>query len=325
MDVRLIREAAVRECLTDELPALLTVPDAVVWVDIPAGDPGAERVLTDLFGFHVQAVEDSGRRNPAPKLHVYPDHIFLVLHAPELGERGHIHYIELDVFLSSQYLVTVHGPLNPAVDPSLALVETAAVAARIDSGRWVPTSSYDLAHAVVTGLNRRMTQHVAKLTTDTWTLEREVTDGKLGNPELFLEEMFRVRHGLQAVQTMATLDHQVFGRLATLDALDGGKVLVSDALDQFERVRTMAQTQSDYLEGVITLYQTRANTKMTIAAERLAVIAAVTLPVTAISSVLGMNVIVSEHTNFLGLAILLTLMVGLSGWLLYWCKRQGWW
>jgi magnesium transporter len=34
---------------------------------------------------------------------------------------------------------------------------------------------------------------------------------------------------------------------------------------------------------------------MTIAAERLAVIAAVTLPITALSSILGMNVIVADH------------------------------
>lgn len=130
---------------------------------------------------------------------------------------------------------------------------------------------------------------------------------------------------------MATLNHQVFGRLATVGALDdgglgtGSKSLVDDAIDQFERVRTMALTQSDYLEGVITLYQTRANTKMTIAAERLAVIAAVTLPVTVVSSVLGMNIIVNSATNFLAVAIVLTLMAALSGWLLYWCKRQGWW
>jgi Mg2+ and Co2+ transporter CorA len=45
---------------------------------------------------------------------------------------------------------------------------------------------------------------------------------------------------------------------------------------------------------VIEFYQTRTGTKMTIAAERLAVIAAVTLPITALSSVVGMNVIVNE-------------------------------
>ena len=57
----------------------------------------------------------------------------------------------------------------------------------------------------------------------------------------------------------------------------------------------MADAQREYLQGVIEFYQTRTNTKMTIAAERLAVIAAVTLPVTALSSIVGMNVIVNDE------------------------------
>ena len=59
----------------------------------------------------------------------------------------------------------------------------------------------------------------------------------------------------------------------------------------------MADAQREYLQGVIEFYQTRTNTKMTIAAERLAVIAAVTLPVTAVSSIMGMNVIVNDSTH----------------------------
>jgi magnesium transporter len=51
---------------------------------------------------------------------------------------------------------------------------------------------------------------------------------------------------------------------------------------------------------VIEFYQTRTSTKMTIAAERFAVIAAVTLPVTAISSIVGMNVIVNDETTGVG-------------------------
>jgi magnesium transporter len=64
---------------------------------------------------------------------------------------------------------------------------------------------------------------------------------------------------------------------------------------------------------------------MTIAAERLAVIAAVTLPITALSSIYGMNVIVNDHTHVVQLVIVLTIMVFMSGVLLRWAKRQGWW
>jgi Mg2+ and Co2+ transporter CorA len=64
---------------------------------------------------------------------------------------------------------------------------------------------------------------------------------------------------------------------------------------------------------------------MTVAMERLAVIAAVTLPVTALASVYGMNVIVNESTHWTQLIIILVVMVTISLMLLTWARRQGWW
>ena len=86
----------------------------------------------------------------------------------------------------------------------------------------------------------------------------------------------------------------------------------------------MAETQKAYLHGTIEFYQARTNTKMTIAAERLAVIAAVTLPITALSSVLGMNLIVNNQTEWLPLAVTLVVMLAMSTALLVWAKRKGW-
>ena len=59
---------------------------------------------------------------------------------------------------------------------------------------------------------------------------------------------------------------------------------------------------------MIELYQTKVHTKMTVAMERLAVIAAVTLPVTALASIYGMNVIVNESTHWTQLAVVLVVM-----------------
>ena len=76
---------------------------------------------------------------------------------------------------------------------------------------------------------------------------------------------------------------------------------------------------------MIEFYQTRTNTKMTIAAERLAVIAAVTPPITALSLVLGMNVIVNNSTHWLALTVLLLIMLVMSAFPLVWARRKGWW
>ncbi|MEU7767032.1 magnesium transporter CorA family protein [Nocardia sp. NPDC049190] len=326
MDVRFISDGTVRSCAPTDLPALLDRPDGLVWVDVPTWDDQAADTLTTLFGFHPLAVQDSMNRNQVPKVHRYADHFFVVLHAPQSGAHGHVHYVELDQFIGGRYLVTVHGPLNPAVDPSTAMVEVNAVLGRLESGRLRPGTGFELSFALLAALTARMRAYTAELTKDVWKLEQQVTAGHLGDPETFLDEMFRVRHGLLTVGTMAALSREVYDRMATIEAFGAGRgqELLLDAVDQFQHLIVMAGGQKDYLQGTIEFYQARTNTKMMIAAERLAVIAAVTLPITALSSVFGMNVIVNERTQWGWVVVILLVMLGMSGALLIWAQRKGW-
>jgi magnesium transporter len=329
MDVLLVTPDGAERRGADELDGLLDAVRAgrgVVWVDVPAWDEAAAEALVTRFGIHPRAVLDCARRNPVPKVHLYPDHLFLVLHAPERGARGHVHYVELDQFVGPGWIVTVHGPLNPKVPLESATVETTTVARRLTTGRMRSTTAQELSYALVSTMVGRMREYLTTLTEEVWGLERQVTAGHLGQIEDFLEQLFQVRHGLMAVRTMGALSGEVYGRMGTLPAIsDGAHTLVVDLEDQFQRIRQMADAQREYLQGVIEFYQARTNTKMTIAAERLAVIAAVTLPITALSGVVGMNVIVNTSTHVGWLVVLLAIMVAMSATMLVWAKRQGWW
>src|SRR6476620_1183391 len=326
MEVRFVSPAGVESCDAADLPALLARTDGLVWVDIPEWNDEAEQTLTTTFGFHRLAIRDSANRNQAPKIHRYDDHLFLVLHAPQPGAGGHVHYVELDQFIGDRYLVTVHGPLNPAVDQSAAMVEVAAVLGRLMSGKLKPDKAGELSYALLTALTGRLRTYAAELTKDVWQLEQRVTGGHLGDPETFLDEMFRARHGLLTVSTMSALSREVYSRMVTLVAFGPGpgQLLLEDAVDQFQHLSVMADSQKAYLHGTIEFYQARTNTKMTVAAERLAVIAAVTLPITALSSVLGMNLIVNYETHWVALAVTLAVMLAMSTMLLIWAKRKGW-
>jgi magnesium transporter len=266
-------------------------------------------------------------RNRVPKVHVYGDHVLVVLHAPELGGAGHVHFVELDQFIGRRYLVTVHGPINPALSQQAAMRESDAVLRRLQVGRLHPETAFELSYAIVSALARRQEEFVELQTRQVWQLEQRVTSGHLGNPEQFLEEMFQARHGLIAVRTMGALSREIYGRLAAMrrPVTAEAKHLLDDLVDQFDRVYAVADGQKEYLQGVIEFYRTRSDTKMTIAAERLAVIAVITLPVTALSSVYGMNIIVNNRTDFPHLAVVLTIMAIMSATLLTWAKRQGWW
>ncbi|WP_238010686.1 magnesium transporter CorA family protein [Dactylosporangium sp. AC04546] len=327
IEVRFILDGRVSGHGADELPGLLARDDGLVWVDVPTCDAEASRVLADAFGFHPLALRDAAVRNRVPKIHPYADHVFVVLHAPHLGSRGHVHYVELDQFIGPRYLVTVHGPANPAVPPDIPVKQTRDVLRRIEAGRFAPASAYELSYAIVSAITRLQENLVEGITADVWRLEQRVTAGHLGNPEQFLEELFQARHGLLAVRTMAALGGEIYGRLAGLTRVVPPEAAASlaDVIDQFARVRSVADGEREYLQGVIEFYQARTETKMTIAAERLAVIAAVTLPITALSSVYGMNLIVNEKTQGLHVVAVLVIMAVMSGTLLTWAKRQGWW
>jgi magnesium transporter len=310
-----------------DIAALLERDDSLIWVDVPECNDEAVRLLTDVFACHPLAVRDCTQRNRVPRVRIYPHQQLLIVHGPERGPSGHVHYIELDQIIGDRYVVTVHGPINPAVDPALALRETDAVRRRIQTGRLRPGSPFELSYAIASALALRLESFIEDVTRDVWHLEQRVTGGHMGNPEEFLEELFQARHGLLAVRTMGALGAEVYGRIAALESRVPvrDRPLVADMVDQFTRIRSLADGEREYLQGVIEFYRARAETKMTIAAERLAVIAVVTLPITALSSIYGMNIIVNDRTHIPQLIVVLVVMVVMSAMLLTWAKRRGWW
>ena len=325
MDVRLITPDGVVRHRPDDLAALLDGPGPI-WIDVPYWDAPTAAFLGPRLGLHRAALHDCAHRNTVAKVHTYPDQTFVVLHAPEPGRGGHVHYVELDQYVGPNWLVTVHGPMNPAVPLEAAYVETGTVTRRLDRGKLRPTTVGDLSAALVDVLIGRLRDHLTTLTQEVWRLERQVTAGHLGDPEQFLEELFAVRHGLLAVHTMAATSREVYGRMTRLAVFGAvGTPRLRDLEDQFDRVAAVADGQREYLQGVIEFYETRTHTKMSLAAERLAVIAAVTLPVTALSSIVGMNVIVNEASPVGLLVLILAVMLVMSGIMLVWTRRKGWW
>ena len=163
MQLRWIDEDGVSNHDLAELPALHSRSDGFLWLDIPAWSAEVEALLAKEFGFHPMALAASRDRNHVPRLHVYPDHAFIVIHAPEFGTAGHVHYLELDQFIGKSFLITVHGPLNPVVPLEAALRETESVAERMQSGRLRPTSPFGISYAIVSTIARREAALVADI------------------------------------------------------------------------------------------------------------------------------------------------------------------
>jgi magnesium transporter len=310
-----------------ELPALRKRSDGFLWLDIPEWSDAAESILANEFHFHPMAIAESKARNHVPRVHVYPDHFFIVVHTPEIGAGGHVHYLELDQFVGEHFLVTVHGPISPQVPLEAALRETSLVGTRMESGRLRPTSPFALTYAIVSTIARLEAEMVAEITGEVGLLEQQVMSEADKDPQAFLSELFTARHELLTIKTMAEQGSEIYRRAIRLTrfAPPEGLELMEDLLDQYETVTHISDSQLLFLAGVTEFYRARTDTKMTIAAERLTVIAALTLPITSLSSVVGMNVIVNDSTRWISLIILLLIMLIMSLLLLRWAHKQGWW
>ena len=194
-----------------ELPGLRQRSDGFLWLDIPEWGDDAEALLADEFGFHPMAISESRNRNHIPRLHVYPHHWFIVVHAPEIGARGHVHYLELDQFVGENFLVTIHGPLSPKVALEAALRETNAVAARMESGRLTTTSPFGLTYAIVSSIARREAEMVAEIAREVGLMEQRVmAEEDEKDPQDFLSQLFAARHELLTIKTMASQGSEIY-------------------------------------------------------------------------------------------------------------------
>jgi magnesium transporter len=326
MEVRFVDASGAHLRDPDDVVEMFAHDDGFFWIDIPEWSEDSEGFLSGL-GCHPMVLEACRQRNYVPTVHAYEDHVFITTQSPMLGTSGHVHLLELDQIIGHHFLVTVHGPLNPAVDPAKAQVETDAALRRMESGRFRPTSPVELSYAITSVVARRQRAVITEVAEKLPGLEKHVMSSQLRDPEVLLERMFLIRHELITARTTAAQCYEVWTRMASIGRLIDDKEAAStrDLADQFDRVRSLADGEAQFLFGVIELYQTKVNTKMTVAMERLAVIAAVTLPITAIASVYGMNVIVNDRTHYTQLGIVLLVMLAISLSLLRWAHRQGWW
>jgi magnesium transporter len=158
MALRWIDASAVSRHEVSELPELPARTDGFLGLDVPLGSEQAATVLSEPFGFHPIAINDCRERNHVPRVHSYRNHLSIVVHPPDIGRSGHLHYLELDQFIGPDFLVTVHGPLNPVVPLQTALRETQQVIARMETGRLSPTSPFGLERlAVIAGVTLPIT------------------------------------------------------------------------------------------------------------------------------------------------------------------------
>ncbi|MEA2655253.1 MAG: magnesium transporter, partial [Chloroflexota bacterium] len=90
------------------------------WLDIQGPDDKDLALLEKVFGFHHLTIEDIKHQDQRPKLEEYHGYTFIVIFTAMLSKEQEITFHEHHMFVSKNYLVTVHD------EPAELLVELAA-------------------------------------------------------------------------------------------------------------------------------------------------------------------------------------------------------
>ena len=322
MDVRWIKAGGgIETRRLEDVPDLLSRNVGIVWVDVPEADPELMARLAAAFPLDPLDVADCTQRSLVPKVETRERYAFFILHT--LDDEGHL--LEMDSFLGDNFLITVHGPLTPGVPLELALRETAATSAKLESGEFAPETVDHLAHDVIAGIEQTLEELLFATAAKAGSLDRRAREGDTGEAEEFLIELFHVRHGLLTVRNRAGQSRQACHTLAVHEPSDVGTALFEELERRFDRLAALCDGEREFIQGVLDFFESITNTRMNAALNRLALISFVILPASALIGFFGISSISYSETNIRDTLVFATFLALLTFGTLRWTKSKGWW
>jgi magnesium transporter len=314
-----------RDGRTAEAPALDPAwlapgSGAVVWADVwePTDEDG--RVLREVFGIHELAVADALEATQHPKVEIFGDVLYVVLHGINFEASEHAFDThDTDFFLAARFLVTVHDGKRRSI------AHVSALCARSD--RILADGPVGLMHRIVDAMVDHYRPEVDELEQWLDDLERQV----LENPGAELtSEILAVKRDISGLRRIVYPQRDVVGRLARREFDAIGQEMAyrfRDAHDQLVHIADAAMIFHDRVSGILDAHLASVSIQLAQASKLIAVVATLFGPLTVLTGLYGMNVPLphlpgGEAAQFWWVV---ALMVGAAITMFTWFRRSGWW
>jgi magnesium transporter len=257
--------------------------DEFFWLDLTAPGPEALAQLQTIFGFHPLALEDSERFAQRPKLDHYGGYIFLVFYGasrePAAAAADELLH-EVHLFISGQYLVTIHHDPLPAFDQQRAQLD----------GRVLHSEQF-LLYRILDSLTDSFFPVLGEMDGEIDDLESAVVT----NPtDRELQRLFSLKRELVMMRKVVTPQRDLFAR--SIDQISELPGLELDARDYFRdvydhliRISDLIDSYRDLLSGATDLYLSTISNRQNDVMKQLTVIATIFLPLGFITGFFGQN------------------------------------
>ncbi|HEX6547962.1 MAG TPA: magnesium transporter CorA family protein [Candidatus Dormibacteraeota bacterium] len=302
-------EEQIQSCVADQ-------SGGVFWVHIEEPREYDIDLLRRTFNFHALTIEELRKRSRGQRIEDYPSYAFLVLQRP-VWRGGQLFTEEVEVFLSRHYVVTVfmHS------DPGLASLRKRLLAAP-ELAREKPAF---LQFLVLDQLVENSFSVLEALERAINHLERQV----ITNPtRRQLGQAYDMRQTVTDLEKNLGGMEEVFQHLIThsIDPQDAQLLIYyRDIFGHIQRQHESARELSDLAHSVMEVYMAGADNRLNATMKQLTMLAALFLPVTAISGFFGMNhqFLVEHITSDVSFWLTLALMVATQAVLAVFFWRRG--
>jgi magnesium transporter len=286
------------------------------WLDLRAPTPDDLEVLSEAFGFHELALEDTEHFGQRPKLEDYDDHAFLVLYGWAPDDDG---LVEVHCYFSDGFLVTVRRDASPALDALYRRYEH----------HDAPETAIGLLHLVADELVDSFFPALERFD-DRLDL---IQDEMITRPKSeHLQDVFAMKRRVALLRRVIGPQRDLLGRISSGNAELPGLTpeterYFRDVYDHLIRLTETLDTHRELMAASIDIYMSASSQRMNEVMKQLTIVATIFLPLSFVTGFFGQNFPwLVDHVGgawwFVGLGLgaqLLTLLL-----LLGWFRKRGW-
>ncbi len=290
------------------------------WINIEQ-PKGADRVwLEEHFDFHPLDYEDVLSRNQRPKVDEYDGYLFVVLHFPRFDKTvGRLGAAELDAFIGPDYVVTLP---NQPLQPLEYLFERCRTREDQRESIFSKGPGY-LLYRIVDDCVDASFPMLRKIGNKLERVEDEIFEGRSAEIARDIsnvkQEIINFRRIVRP-QRSALRDLERTKRYVPED-LD---IYFDDINDANERVWDMLENFKEVVEGLESTNESVLSHEVNDILRILTAASAITLPLTLLASIFGMNVRVPGQDEVSGFWVVIVVMCLLAIGLLYLFRRRRW-
>jgi magnesium transporter len=293
------------------------------WINIER--PGAlERAwLEEHYDFHALDLEDVLSRNQRPKIDVYDEYLFIVLHLPVFDRAaGRLGTGELDLFVGPDYLVTIP---NQLLQPVEYLFERCRSKEELREQLFAPGSGYLLYRLVDDSFDYCFPM-LRKIGNKLDALEDDIFDGRseevVRDISNVKQEIINFRKVIRPQRPVLRDLEKVKQRYLAAD-LDL-EIYFDDIVDAHERIWDMLENYKEVAEALEGTNESVISHRVNDILRVLTSISVIVLPLTLLASIWGMNVGVPGEHDITAFWIVIGSMLALLLAMVGYFRSRGW-